>query len=98
MCQHFALAKCCEPEKADRLFRKLVPLLAVQTICVVRGCRCSGRWGPDPEASILGHSYFVDCLSFVIMSRIGCNKAFTFDSHFGQMGFEMLPAVPRQRR
>ncbi|MDK2930884.1 MAG: hypothetical protein PWR07_1015 [Bacillota bacterium] len=27
------------------------------------------------------------------MSRIGCNKAFTFDSHFGQMGFEMLPAV-----
>lgn len=34
---------------------------------------------------------FVDCLSFVIMSRIGCRKAFTFDSHFQQMGFEMLP-------
>ncbi len=41
---------------------------------------------------------FVDCLSFVVMSRIGCNKAFTFDSHFGQMGFEMLPAVTQQRR
>ncbi len=34
---------------------------------------------------------FVDCLSFVIMSRIGCKKAFAFDSHFQQMGFQMLP-------
>lgn len=34
---------------------------------------------------------FVDCLSFVIMSRIGCHKAFAFDSHFRQMGFETLP-------
>lgn len=34
---------------------------------------------------------FVDCLSFVIMSRIECCKAFTFDSHFQQMGFQMLP-------
>lgn len=35
---------------------------------------------------------FVDCLSFVIMSRLGCRKAFTFDSHFRQMGFEILPS------
>lgn len=41
---------------------------------------------------------FVDCLSFVIMSRIGCQKAFTFDSHFKQMGFEMLPLVVSKRR
>lgn len=41
---------------------------------------------------------FVDCLSFAIMLRIGCNKAFAFDSHFGQMGFEMLPDVTRRRR
>ena len=34
---------------------------------------------------------FVDCLSFVVMSKLGCRKAFTFDSHFRQMGFEMLP-------
>lgn len=34
---------------------------------------------------------FVDCLSFVIMSRLGCRKAFTFDSHFRQMGLQMLP-------
>lgn len=41
---------------------------------------------------------FVDCLSFATMLRIGCNKAFTFDSHFRQMGFEMLPDVARSRR
>ncbi len=38
---------------------------------------------------------FVDCLSFVVMSRIDCNKAFTFDSHFRQMGFEILPGTTR---
>ena len=27
-----------------------------------------------------------------MMSRLGCRKAFAFDSHFRQMGFEMLPA------
>lgn len=41
---------------------------------------------------------FVDCLSFAIMSRIGCIKAFTFDSHFGQMGLEMLPDMTRGQR
>ncbi len=35
---------------------------------------------------------------FVIMSRIGCRRAFIFDSHFRQMGFEMLPDIALQRR
>ncbi|NPV53030.1 MAG: PIN domain-containing protein [Firmicutes bacterium] len=38
---------------------------------------------------------FVDCLSFAIMFKIGCNKAFTFDSHFRQMGFEVFPSPIR---
>ncbi|NPV79593.1 MAG: PIN domain-containing protein [Firmicutes bacterium] len=38
---------------------------------------------------------FVDCLSFAVMSRIGCDKAFTFDSHFGQMGFKVFPVSIR---
>jgi predicted nucleic acid-binding protein len=41
---------------------------------------------------------FVDCLSLAIMLRIGCTKAFTFDSHSRQMGFEMLPDVTRHQR
>ncbi|MEW6274797.1 MAG: PIN domain-containing protein [Bacillota bacterium] len=34
---------------------------------------------------------FTDCLSFAVMSRLGCRKAFAFDQHFRQMGFEVFP-------
>lgn len=34
---------------------------------------------------------FVDCVSFVVMARLGCRKAFAFDAHFRQAGFETLP-------
>lgn len=33
----------------------------------------------------------VDCVSFQLMRRIGINRAFTFDAHFAEMGFEALP-------
>lgn len=32
-----------------------------------------------------------DCVSFQLMRRIGINRAFTFDAHFADMGFEALP-------
>ncbi len=32
-----------------------------------------------------------DCISFVIMNRHGIKTALTFDSHFVQAGFEILP-------
>ncbi|MDI3281529.1 MAG: PIN domain-containing protein [Bacillota bacterium] len=35
---------------------------------------------------------FVDCLSFVLMKKLGCQTAFAFDEHFRQLGFELLPA------
>lgn len=34
---------------------------------------------------------FTDCLSFAVMTRLGCRKAFAFDQHFRQMGFEVFP-------
>lgn len=34
---------------------------------------------------------FVDCTSFVVMQHLGISAAFTFDDHFRQMGFTMLP-------
>jgi predicted nucleic acid-binding protein len=32
-----------------------------------------------------------DCISFVLMKRLGMTEALTFDKHFGQAGFVKLP-------
>jgi uncharacterized protein len=40
---------------------------------------------PDEEYSL------TDCLSFVIMRRLGITEALTNDSHFRQEGFTVLP-------
>jgi uncharacterized protein len=34
---------------------------------------------------------FVDCASFAVMKELGISKAFTFDKHFKQFGFEIVP-------
>ena len=34
----------------------------------------------------------VDCTSFEIIRRFGIDKAFTFDPHFCEQGFELIPA------
>ena len=33
---------------------------------------------------------FTDCISFVLMKNLKLHKAFTFDEHFKQMGFEIF--------
>lgn len=33
---------------------------------------------------------FVDCVSFVVMRRLGFTHAFAFDKHFAEQGFELL--------
>jgi predicted nucleic acid-binding protein len=33
----------------------------------------------------------VDCTSFQIMRRLGMRRAFAFDQHFAEQGFELLP-------
>jgi uncharacterized protein len=35
----------------------------------------------------------VDCTSFAIMRSLGLRKVFTFDPHFAEQGFEVLPAA-----
>jgi len=34
---------------------------------------------------------FVDCSSFEAIQRLGIDKAFTFDNHFRERGFEIIP-------
>ncbi len=33
----------------------------------------------------------VDCASLVVMRRLGVEKAFTFDRHFAEQGFMLIP-------
>jgi predicted nucleic acid-binding protein len=34
---------------------------------------------------------FTDCVSFALMRHHGLNRAFTFDRHFADAGFELVP-------
>ena len=33
---------------------------------------------------------FTDCTSFALMKKLGLQKAFAFDDHFRQIGFELF--------
>ena len=35
---------------------------------------------------------FTDCVSFVLMRKVGLKEVFTFDQHFRYAGFEVVPA------
>ena len=35
----------------------------------------------------------VDCASFAAMRKLGLRRVFTFDAHFAEQGFEVLPAA-----
>lgn len=39
----------------------------------------------DPKVS------YVDCVSFAVMRRLGVREAFTFDRHFREAGFRIIP-------
>lgn len=38
------------------------------------------------------HLSLVDCVSFDLMRRLGIRRAFAFDEHFAEQGFEVIPS------
>ena len=42
-------------------------------------------------AANLRNLSLVDCTSFEIMRQIGLDKVFTFDPHFSEQGFKVIP-------
>lgn len=44
------------------------------------------RRRPDKRFSL------TDCISFVVMNRLGIYQALTFDAHFEQAGFQRIPS------
>jgi len=55
------------------------------------------RLETQAEAILEKHSdqdfSFTDAVSFVVMQERGIEQAFTFDSHFAVMGFQMVPSA-----
>jgi uncharacterized protein len=49
----------------------------------------SNRRGPT-MAGFAGNAGIVDCISFVVMRRLGLSDAFTNDRHFQAAGFTIL--------
>jgi len=40
------------------------------------------------------HLSLVDCVSFQVMRQLGINEVFTFDEHFREQGFDVIPTAP----
>lgn len=75
--------------------------MAAQTVAGIRSAPEVRMEHPDAVEEAAAWRLFLDrpgkcytltdCLSFVIMRRLGISEAITFDSHFGQEGFTILP-------
>jgi predicted nucleic acid-binding protein len=77
-------------------FRAVIKRSAWLQRVVTRSEHESAAWDlleqrPDKEYS------FVDAASFVVMRALGVERAFAFDAHFAQEGFEVLEAPATTR-
>ncbi len=75
-------------EAARDLYENICPMLHVEWV--------------DPELHEAGMTALLvadrrqlsltDCVSFQVMRRLGISRAFAFDAHFAEQGFESIPS------
>ncbi len=74
-------------EPVRRFVEDIIPAILTEWVDVntqlagVSGVLMSGRRGPN----------MVDCVSFAAMRKLNIRSAFTFDPHFRQQGFTIMP-------
>lgn len=72
---------------ARRFVEDILPVVMIEWIdpglhsSALTACLSGGRRGPS----------IVDCVSFMVMHRLGIRQVFAFDPHFGEQGFEVVP-------
>ncbi len=74
-------------DSARDFYQDLCPLMSVQWVDAV-------AHNAGMAAAVAASSKklsLVDCVSFVVMRRLGLQKVFTFDRHFREQGFTRLP-------
>ncbi len=74
---------------AVRIGRDLLDSPVVRLVNVDEGLFLEG-WGYFVRHGDKDYS-LTDCVSFVLMTRLGLRSALTFDHHFSQAGFERFP-------
>lgn len=69
--------------------------------------RLRTEWIGAPRAEKARHLFFryrdkdfsfTDCTSFIVMQELRLHQVLTTDVHFGQVGFDAVPASVRRRR
>jgi predicted nucleic acid-binding protein len=71
-------------------FGRIILSSKVISIISVTTSRWDGAWELFKKYNDKDFS-FTDCTSFLIMREINLGEVFTFDKHFQQMGFTLIP-------
>ncbi len=95
-CSNYVVVECCAliqrllGKQALRVFLKdMMPMLSVHWIeqgmheSAIEILLEAGKRGPS----------LVDCTSFGLMKQLGTRRAFAFDKHFVQQGFECVDSL-----
>ncbi len=76
-------------QKAVEVGQKLITSNKIQLVHIDENLFFQG-WDIFQKYEDKSYS-LTDCISFVVMQKLGINEVLTFDNHFRQAGFQKLP-------